>query len=416
MRKLDNSTIRSMAKEDMKGNYVTAVLVSVLIGIISALVSGILTNIFGSGSINDFSNLPTVEPGEFSANQLNLYLALMGQYASGGVLAGIINGIIGFFLSLGFTFGFLDVADQKPMKIETILAAFNKDSLTYLGTGILKGLAELLPMIILIPVIAIAGFNESISIALIGVILAVAISIFISLALYQTPYILKDNPVLGPVGVLKKSNELMKGNKGKLVGLLLYYILLSIVSVVIFGLIIGFVSTTENVGLIGTLVVVGGIGLFIFNIYLSLNMQAASAEFYRYYLNDGRTLGHVSSNEEYYYRDSDEGNNYGSGYESERKSFYDRERDLAYGEGNLQEDNSSEEITDNPRYRTEGEYGPSSDQVLREDIVDDAGGFYTQDSQDPYTEGDQVSEIIEEDVNSDIIDGQDDRYEPDKGL
>ncbi len=283
---MDNRTIRQMTKRDMKGSF-GAILVSlILILVISNLVAGVLIALLPGGNINIIDNIMYDQP-VVDGRVPNIFVAFN---LSGPVL---IKQGIGYFLSnlitllfgLGFTFGLLGVTEQRPMKVESIFSAFNRESPKYVITYILWWIVLALPQLIggLIIMLAFRTIGNSASILMFIVMLIVAIvSIDLSLALSQIPFILKDKPELGVVDTIKYSYVRMKGNKGQLITLGLSYIVIPVAAMLVLTIAIALLSDVISRTAVAAIGIFGVLAILVLGLYLAIHMNLAFAEFYRY--------------------------------------------------------------------------------------------------------------------------------------
>lgn len=161
----ENETFFGLAKESLKGRWVEAIIVSVLLGLI-----------IGSSSLFGFSIL------------------LVGP------------------ISLGASIWSLRFVRQEDSRYEDLFEGFQHFGNAFL-LSLLQGLIVFgLTLLLIIP------------------------GIIASLALSQSFFILADNPDMKPMEVIRESNEMMKGHKGELFGILILFFLMSLACIFTLGI------------------------------------------------------------------------------------------------------------------------------------------------------------------------------------
>lgn len=253
---MENKTIRRLTLSDLKDNWGSAILILILLGVLSGIVQTV-ASFFLSGT-NYLQTIMMMEnikdPAQIQAMAMNLASQVFG--ASIGI--GLITGIIISLFDLGINFGFLDITHGKPLMVEHLFSAFNKDSIKYLVTLLLKDLIIIFATVLLI---------------IPGIIMYYA---------YQmVPYLLKTRPELSILDTLKESRRLMKGKKFKLFKLIIPYVLVVLLVNAVLGGVLGFMIENEMVG--GPLVITL-ITMILFNIIYSFRVgilqRALPAEFF----------------------------------------------------------------------------------------------------------------------------------------
>ena len=184
------SQIKAKALEQLEGKKKDAAITLLVYIIITAVISGITTNLF---------------PGE--TIRIGDYLIKRASYA-----ASIIQTLVSIFLSLGLTSYFLKIArGESP----DVMELFSKGNiyLRVVGTSILVGVAV---------------FFGTLALIIPGIILAFAYS--------MVELIYMDNPDIGITDVMTKSREMMKGHKFDLFVLGLSFIGWAILGIFTLGL------------------------------------------------------------------------------------------------------------------------------------------------------------------------------------
>lgn len=160
---------RDAAWAQLKGNWGHAVLFTLVFFLINTALGtfGVISELISAGVISEVVDSLWLELLDFL---LSLFVALP--------------------LSYGVSVSFLEYVRTNDLNIGRMFDAFKANYGRAIGVSLLEGLVCLLGLIVLIVP---------------GVIFAIAVS--------MSFYILKDNPELGVIDVIKRSIQMMKGHK-----------------------------------------------------------------------------------------------------------------------------------------------------------------------------------------------------------
>lgn len=247
---MQNREIRLNGKKSLKGNHLEAIANLVVITIISSAFQVLLT-----GTTLDIQNIDTIQTVSSGAIFLNFLISIMSMLAMS-------------LLNLGFNWGFLDIQEGKKMSIGYLFAPFKYQAQKAIAFVFRRDLLIFLWSLLLI----VPGIIKSFAWAL-------------------TDFIYRDEPDLSNREILKKSDQMMQGNKWKLFRLEFYYVLFYLIPVVIWminALIIVTSNTSMNdqvagalfFGLLAGFMLVIGISLLL-TFIIEPKKRSARAAFYK---------------------------------------------------------------------------------------------------------------------------------------
>lgn len=173
---ISNQEIRQKSKEQLKGDWGLPIAVCFVMLLVSLCVQGIVSGILGRE--------------EF----------------------GVLNMLISAPLNLGLALFMLRLARNEERSLSTLFEGFRYYFLS-LAVTFLMGLFVVLWMILLIVPGIIAGLSYSL-----------------------TYYIIAEDTSMGPMEAIRKSKEMMKGYKGQLFALFLWFLLLSVLCLFTLGI------------------------------------------------------------------------------------------------------------------------------------------------------------------------------------
>ena len=200
---MKSSELKAQARETLKGKWMRAVVLTIIYTLVTIILSYVLTLL--------------------------------------GLVGSIINTIISPAISFGILVSYIKISRNE----ETTYFSFLEDGFSLLGKlwGIVGHtlLKMILPIVLVIVGAAAMTFGAIAgeSVALLGMIVYVTALIYLiikSLAYTLTSYILNDEPSLKAKEIVEKSEQLMKGNKGRYILFSLSFIGWSILAVITFGL------------------------------------------------------------------------------------------------------------------------------------------------------------------------------------
>jgi uncharacterized membrane protein len=185
---MNSSELRARAREKLKGFWGLALGVALVAALLGA---------GGGSSSGSFVNLVYRLQNQYgdteNARQIIdqlAPLALMGASVAG--LAGMVQFVLGGPVTLGLKTFFLNLDRGKPAKFEDLFSQF-QNFLNGFLLQLLTSLFILLWALLLIVPGIIAGFSYA-----------------------MAPYLMADNPALGPMEAIRASKEMMKGHKFEL--------------------------------------------------------------------------------------------------------------------------------------------------------------------------------------------------------
>lgn len=252
-----NSDLRKLTKEDLVGNWGTAVLLAILL----AVISGLLSQLF---SIFNFSGASTsvVPPMTDTPDVLIPYvIETMETSVKTSSVASLITSVLIAIFNLGIDFGFLDTVDGNSLELEHLISGFNSN----LGKNIL--------------VVVISQLIISI-----GMILIIPGIIF-SYILLPVPFLLKDYPDLEVTDILKKSKDLMKGHKFNFFKAALPFYLIPVGIFVVSTILLGVLLSQESFALGILLFAIGILAGIVASFWADIKVKVLRAGYYRRILN-----------------------------------------------------------------------------------------------------------------------------------
>lgn len=261
---MDNSLIRRHCKDDMKGNWFMAVVMSIVLSIIAMIISRVLMTFMPLG-VDPFANIDFTDPTQLEAiSAVSKSTTIVSGFASNMLLS-----ILTAVFALGFSWSFLDLVDQSilgetpKLKLELLFSAINKN--------VFKNVLILAISYIL---------------TLLAYFLLIVPGIVLSLFLTPLPFLLKDKPDISVRAAFSESFKLMERNVGKLFSLYIPYIIGFIVYIIA---VIAIMFVTISGGLDNLMGLLLGLALVtilsvIFGIYLQIKVRVISSQFYRRHL------------------------------------------------------------------------------------------------------------------------------------
>lgn len=250
-----NKELRSLTKKDMAGNWGTAILLTILVGVLSGLLSQLFT-VFTPATT-------TIAPpmtGDSDAMISYIVSTAQTNIRTSSIASIIVSVVISIF-NLGIDFGFLDVVDGRSLQLEHLIAGFNnnvgKNVLTIVATQLIISIG----MILIIP------------------------GIIFSYMLLPVPYLLKDDPNDNVMDILKKAKDMMKGHKFNFfkAALPIYLVPIALFAASII-LLAGFLSQ-ESYGIGILLFTIGILAGVVASFWADIKIKALKAEYYRRILN-----------------------------------------------------------------------------------------------------------------------------------
>lgn len=250
-----NKELRSLTKKDMAGNWGTAILLTILVGVLSGLLSQLFT-VFTPATT-------TIAPpmtGDSDAMISYIVSTAQTNIKTSSIASIIVSVVISIF-NLGIDFGFLDVVDGRSLQLEHLIAGFNnnvsKNVLTIVATQLIISIG----MILIIP------------------------GIIFSYMLLPVPYLLKDDPNDNVMDILKKAKDMMKGHKFNFfkAALPIYLVPIALFAASII-LLAGFLSQ-ESYGIGILLFTIGILAGVVASFWADIKIKALKAEYYRRILN-----------------------------------------------------------------------------------------------------------------------------------
>lgn len=250
-----NKQVRDSSKGLLKGNWGTAIFLMIVSGIVTGLIDRFL-QIFGLGIelSRDFILNTEVESLD------ELVFTTLFHSPGRTFLYMFINQTLQSLFNYGVEFGYLEMIDGEPLKLESLFSAF-----TYkIGRNFL--------VIILVSVI------RSIAYALF-----VIPGIWFDFAILPVAYVLYDYPDLPAADVVRQTVELMKGHKWNVFCLTIPYYIMPGLFLIAGGILTLTAMASERLAGLRLLI---GLGLMIIAVVLSvtqsIKIRAAQATYYRY--------------------------------------------------------------------------------------------------------------------------------------
>lgn len=196
-----NREIRLIGRENLRGNYLASIANIFLMGLAGFALQWVILSVTGN-TYNDFG-------GGNGDDVVALFFM-------------ILVGLASTLLSLGFTWGFLDMHDGERMTVGHLFLPFQNQPLKVVGFVFLKGILIYLWTLLLI----IPGVVKSYSWAM-------------------AEYIYYDYPDIPNRHILAKSEEIMRGNRWQLFRLDFFYIVAYIVPILVWGFAVymGFINS-----------------------------------------------------------------------------------------------------------------------------------------------------------------------------
>lgn len=263
--------IKQTAKQRLKGNWKVAILNLLVISVLSGVISQVIFGIMGLASFSTLTNLFD-NAGSYDPYTVSKITISSGILSS---LIGMIVGILTSVLSVGYDWSILDMVDGAKLTVEALFQTFSRKRIwKVLGLTLVTSILVMLWSLLLI----VPGIIKSYSYS-------------------QALNILKDEPEITIMDALDKSQRMMKGKKWKLFRLQLSILLWLLVPLFIFvifllGSLRTLESSTMNDGGILVAFIIVFILLMIYTILISFYIQpyqiTAKQVFYRE-LSDGAT-------------------------------------------------------------------------------------------------------------------------------
>lgn len=206
------SFFRKRAREALKGNWKIAILATWL----TALLGGLMSNSI-SPSL-DFEKNDTPPSSElpefmnFTAEEWELFKKILFTAAAVIFVMFLISFFVGSIVRIGHARFCLNLLDKEPLSVKTVFSYFPNYGNLLLATFIKNLFVFLWSLLFVIP-----GLLAEYSYAL-------------------TPYLLAEDPTLAPRAALKRSKELMNGNRWRLFCLQLSFIGWDLLSVLSLGI------------------------------------------------------------------------------------------------------------------------------------------------------------------------------------
>lgn len=263
---MDEFSIRKLAKEKMKGNYLKAFGILIIMGLIINIVSGFITIpifIFTEGI------------GIFYDNNIELNYIFLFSNLIILTLSSLVVFLFSGLFQIGYKKCFLDLAQKNELKLETLFFVFNKERFKLVGLYLVMNIF-----------------------ILIGFILFIVPGIYLLLSWSQAIYLMIENPKIQIMEALKESNERMKGKKLSLVKTVIYYILPYLIYILMILLLISInvnLIMQENLKLYGAIqgvliIILSIIFIIYYTIILVPRMNTALAIFFKEKINKKETM------------------------------------------------------------------------------------------------------------------------------
>lgn len=178
---------RRIAKQKLKGNWKVAIFSLVLISVLSVILNQVISGIAGGGTL--FSLFSSVSDGRFTGTEYDY--TSQGSAAIFTGLMSILVGLLTSILTVGYSWGLLDMVDGDKLSIESMFQTFSRERVwKVLGLTLLTGLFVFLwSLLFIIP----------------GIIKQYSYS--------QALNILKDDPDISVSEAIAESRRMMDGYK-----------------------------------------------------------------------------------------------------------------------------------------------------------------------------------------------------------
>lgn len=242
---MNNAEIQEKAKQYMKGNYGTALLMGLIIMGISIVCQIVL---FGGGvalGLVDMENMSASMDAINSSSILNLFWFI--------VQVGIM------MLSYGYARSFLELAKSKYLSLEYLFSYFNSKGCKLMAMEVVKGMLIAL-----------------------GMILFILPGIYLALAYSMTTFAMMEHPEFGIMECLRASRRRMKNQKQQLFMLMMRYLLPVIVFMIVASILMSILNREGYVIFALILLLFALAFAFIwYGIYIIPNMNTAVAIFYK---------------------------------------------------------------------------------------------------------------------------------------
>lgn len=228
------SDFRAKARAALKGNWATALAVSLVAGLLGA------GGTSGGGSVGNSANYvggnlaSSPEFGNFLESISSPVGRVLAAAILGGAIVMVFYALVCFFLGPVIDVGqkkyYITLASGGQANFKQLFGSMDLFGKA-LGMNIVKALilvACALPGILLYAIVmaafftALPGTNNDAALmflpllSVLALLLCLAPLIIFSYAYSMASYVLADNPQLGPVAALKKSYVMMRGNKWRL--------------------------------------------------------------------------------------------------------------------------------------------------------------------------------------------------------
>lgn len=206
------SDLRARARQSLKGNYWTAVMVAFVAAIFGSLLNGggFSIDIDADAMKDLFGKIPRI---------VTLYLAFVGSFAS---VLSIVTFVLGGVVQLGYVKYLLNQHDGQPCDVKDLFSMFHMFTKGFLQ-ALLRGIYVFLWTLLFI----IPGIVKAYSYAM-------------------TPFIMVENPELTANEAITASRTLMDGHKGDLFTLDLSFIGWRLLCCLTFGIGIFFLNPYTN--------------------------------------------------------------------------------------------------------------------------------------------------------------------------
>ncbi|MDO5689894.1 MAG: hypothetical protein Q4G61_06570 [Tissierellia bacterium] len=258
---MTNHDLRISSKRYLKGNWGTAIVLSIILVVLSGLVTSLVERVFGP------STQEIISPNNLENFQSADLLSLVNPRST--FLSMLLTTIFTGLFRVGYSWGYLDLVDETDeygrgsLRFESLLSALNRD-----------GLKTILVMII------------TTFLTTLGYILFIIPGIFLTILYMPIYYVRRDEPELSIGQTLSRSMNLMSGNKLQYIKLVLPYMLIFIGAILLpLGLVlIGLAGSEALLGPMLLLIFAVPIFLFFYAIYFSIKLEILNASFYRHVL------------------------------------------------------------------------------------------------------------------------------------
>lgn len=217
--------LKNMAKDSLQGKYGPAVLILVLYGLITGIVSLFISTLANATSATAYA----ITESSSAVTTVTVIFEII-SFVAVAVLD---------IMEAGIALFFLNIACNQPYAIGNLFHGFSKDSGKAL---ILSGVWGLCSAVCLYPYqyCLRAYWNsrdiQMLYIALIAMAIGICIYVPVYLSLSQIFYLMLDYPNLSAKEVLALSIRIMKGNKGRLFYLNLSFVPMMILGILSFGI------------------------------------------------------------------------------------------------------------------------------------------------------------------------------------